>query len=381
MEKRLLAVCVMTYRHPDTVRIILNKWFELIKLFDFDLYYFDSSDDNKTEEIVNIFREKSDHIFYIKIGSDITPDEKFLLPFDRDYLSYKYRYLWPIKDRSVPNYALMTTILARLNAECDVIEIPCKYPDCSYRFPDIPNNITKEEFYRDYSWSATDLYATIYNYDTILSHFDANTIKERYFDEDGRYECCFPHFVTLFHYLAEISNPDIEIVNLSGGKKILSTNTSSGWRDANTGMLIFGDYWQRVNNALPSVYNKYKRDAVRKETNLGVLFGSVDGLIGLGFHKDENRELAGKMLSHWCDYSDVPENVARDMTKSIFSTAYDFFIDKFTEYYSKGDRFSLGFFCVNNSWILSNTDFLNSDRLKTIYTEAVDFYCQLSGMQ
>ena len=51
-SKKLLAVCVLTYRHPDTIRKVLPQWLLLLKELDFDLYYLDSSPEPETREII-----------------------------------------------------------------------------------------------------------------------------------------------------------------------------------------------------------------------------------------------------------------------------------------------------------------------------------------
>ena len=51
-SKKLLPVCVLTYRHPDTIRKVLPQWLLLLKELDFDLYYLDSSPEPETREII-----------------------------------------------------------------------------------------------------------------------------------------------------------------------------------------------------------------------------------------------------------------------------------------------------------------------------------------
>ena len=121
MDKRFLAVCIMTYEHPQVVNKLIRYWAPMADELGFDIYYFDSSRDNNTAEIVNEYRSNG-HIFYKKIDSDMAPDYKFLLPFDRSNLPYEYKYLWPLKDRLVPDTSFMINIYKKLIEELDEIQ-------------------------------------------------------------------------------------------------------------------------------------------------------------------------------------------------------------------------------------------------------------------
>lgn len=376
MENRLLAVCVMTYEHPQTVAKILRYFYILAEKFEFDIYYFDSSHHNETEEIVNDYKQKSKHIFYRRIPEEMNPDYKFLIPFDKVNFPYKYKYLWPVKDRIAPDMELMTNIYEKLKMGADILALSYIYLNDIFSEKTIPESITKEEFYRDYAWLATDLYTIIYSYDTILSNFRENEITERYFfGNDMQKKCYFPHTALLFHYLAKLKNPRIEIINMGRKRNhILSDDIKGGWQDSNAGIEIFGLYWPRLNYALPSIYDQYKRYAIRKETNHVLLFGSIDGLISLHFYEQDSLEISKQMLQNWDDYSDISAETAEDISRGDFTSAYNEFQEKFYSCVCNSQLKNLAVLCHFNSWIKAFTPFCNDKKIAEVFDQADKYF-------
>ncbi|MBQ1844294.1 MAG: hypothetical protein II133_06825 [Lachnospiraceae bacterium] len=372
MDKRFLAVCVMTYKHPDTVDTVLGYWVQMIKELGFDIYYFDSSPDDDTEKIVKKYQQESKHVFYIRIPSEMSPDDKFLIPYDRSALQYEYSYFWPVKDRSFPDVSLIVNIYQKLLAGCDVLELNTQYANEVFFGNRYDSGMSVTDFYRDFAWDATDFIATIYNYDTVLAEFDWNEIHERYFFNE---KCYFPHTAALFHNLAKLENPNIQVLTMGENNNTLkSMETKSMWRDCNAGIDIFGNYWPKVNYALPSIYDDYKMAAIRKETNHPVLFGSVDGLISLHFSDPDSHKYSDPMLSHWEDFSDVPVEIARDISNGSFDSAYADFVRKFERYVKAGDREALAMLCHTNTWIKIYTPFCNDSENARIFEDSLQYF-------
>lgn len=379
MDKRFLAVCVMTYEHPQTVVKILKNFYFLAEELGFDIYYYDSSRDDETEKIVNDYQSKSKHVFYKRIPSDMPPDYKFLLPYDKANLPYEYKYLWPVKDRIVPDVTLIANIYQRLLMGTDILALSYGYANDIFKEKAKQGSINKEEFYRDYAWLTTDFYTIIYNYDTVLADFCLEEITGRYFFDDENCKskkCYFPHTATLFHYLAKLQNPRIEIIRMWNNKKntIFSDPIESGWKNSNIGIEIFGLYWPKINYALPSVYDRYKKPAIRKETNLAVLFGSVDGLIALHFHEHDSLKYTKQMLPTWADYSDIPPEIAEDISQGDFTSAYNDFIEKFNHFVNSGEMEELAVLCRINGWIKILTPFCNDKGAAEIFDQAYEYF-------
>lgn len=373
-QNRFLAVTVMTYRHPQVVDHVLSEWEKYISDLGFDIYYFDSSPDNETEQIVRTHQEKCSHIYYKRFPSELSVEIKFLTAFDKSFYDHSYRYIWPIKDRAFPDAALMLNIYQRLIEGCDVLEITAKHTSDifkPYRYTD--TYTSAGEFYRDLAWCATSIENTIYNADTILHSFDKGTIVDRYFVNGRSY---FPHTLALFHYLSELKRPVISCLRRGKGSNALhyDHNASSGWTKTNVGLQVFGYYWPLINRSLPECYSEYRRDAVRSETNFYPLLGSVDGLINLNFNDPSNAEYADRLLEHWSDYSDVPYEIATALRKGDFTTVYERFRTELQELISQNEIQEASELCFRNSWIRTYTDFCNNEDNASLFSELYD-YC------
>lgn len=281
-------------------------------------------------------------------------------------MKFNYKYLWPLKDRVIPDIALIANVYSKLAEGCDILEIAYGYINNIFDKKDYPECIGKGEFYRDFAWLATDFFTTIYNYDTILSDFNTKEITDRYFfGNSGNERCYFPHTATLFHYLDKLDNPMIKIIKMQQRQNtMLSVYTQSGWAGKNIGINIFWNYWPEVNQALPSTYDQFKREAIRKETNFAILFGSVDGLISLRFHEKDSHKYSEPMLSRWGEFSDIPYEVAQDISNESFQSAYDDFADKFMRYVKEENINDLALLCHFNSWIKKLHHFVMTQELR-----------------
>ena len=370
-DRKFLAVVVFTYKHPDTVYAILTQWMALLKELEFDLYYLDSSPDTSTKEIVESFQKRCSRLYYIRISPECDSEKKTRLPFNKDFLPYKYKYFWPIKDRVVPTPGLMLKTYMCLINGCDAVEISPKHPnDCFAPLKYKSEYTDCVEFYKDLAWSAIDMQSTIYSYDTVLSHYDEKMIIERY-PEPG-----FNHTMAFFHYLAEMRSCRIYFI-YAGTKNctFLSDNVISGWRMNNTGIYLFGYSWPKTNKALPEVYKPYMKKAVKEETNLPALFGSIDGLLSLNFSDEVNSQYVKQMLTKWNNYSDIPISVARMIFEKDYNSVYLWFIDTLSGYLSEDKTEKAALLFAGTRMFIGNTSFYKNnkqlmDDLLSIYNNA-----------
>ena len=148
---------------------------------------------------------------------------------------------------------------------------------------------------------------------------------------------------------------------------------NSIWRGEGKGLEIFGKYWPEVNNRLPHLYDEVKKEVIKKETNLSVLFGSVDGLICIGFTDEKNFSEIENMITHWKDFSDVPiEKVKMVMKKDFDGLCNSFFHD----YYAcleKEDVFSAYLEYIGNQWWINQTEIAKTEQYLKIKKE-MDLY-------
>lgn len=367
-EKKLLAVCVLTYRHPDTIKNIIPQWLLLLRELDFDLYYLDSSPEPETKEIIEEYESQSSRIHYVRVSPEYKG--KGFLPYHKDFLRGCYRYFWPIKDRVVPTIGLMMGIYMCLINGCDAVEISPKHPNDTFKPVRYKDEYTDcAEFYRDLAWSAIDIQSSIYSYDTVFSHYDERMILERY-PEPG-----FNHTMGFFHYLAELDSCRIFYIN-AGTKKctFLSYPTPSGWRLNNTGLKLFGYNWPKTNKALPDIYAPYRTEAVKAETNLPALFGTVDGIMSLHFSDESNRKYADLMLQHWVDYSDVPVYIAEAILEQNYNSVYEWIIKTLNRYIAGEETQKAAQFCAGCRLFIERTPFYQNAGNRDTFDLLVSYY-------
>lgn len=367
-DKKLLAIMVMTYRHPDTVRQVLPQWIALLKELDFDLYYLDSSPEPDTREIIEENEKRCDRLYYVRVSPDY--DRKGVLPYHKDFLPKQYKYFWPIKDRTIPTPELMMRIYMCLINGCDAVEISPKHPNDVFRPLKYQNEYTDcAELYRNLAWSAIDIQASIYSYDTVFSHYDEDMILERY-PEPG-----FNHTMGFFHYLAEMDSCKVSFV-YAGTRScnFLSMSTPSGWRENNTGIQLFGYNWPKTNLALPEIYQPYRKEAVKAETSLPALFGSIDGMLSLNFSDKSNRKYVDQMLPDWDDYSDIPVEVARMIRDQDYNSVYAWFIDTLSGYLSADRIEDAAILCAGTQLFLDKTPFNDNPENKELLESLVQLY-------
>ncbi len=67
-----IACCYLTHNHPDVVRDVLQHIGDSYEKNGIDIYFYDSSNDTKTREIVEAFMGgKTGHVFYIPVDDEL----------------------------------------------------------------------------------------------------------------------------------------------------------------------------------------------------------------------------------------------------------------------------------------------------------------------
>lgn len=163
-----IAVCIPTYNHPKVVEDVLSKCIDDYTKCQIDMYYYDSSDNDETKEIVEKYQNTGyKNIFYVKIPSDIGGNQKMLIIFGEEGLKKEYEYIWLVKDRSFCPFITLNKILDEAKKGHDVIFLGCVNNGHMEE-----NKIYKKpaEFYQKWGWLATSWDTVIYKRDSILSN-------------------------------------------------------------------------------------------------------------------------------------------------------------------------------------------------------------------
>lgn len=340
---KTIACVFVTHNHSDVVEQVLPIFIDPYTEHGIDIYYYDSSQDNKTKEIVESYIAKGYHnLFYVDVRFTKSPDEKLACLYNGYGLQKDYDYIWNVKDRCFFVGKTLDEIVNECQKGYDVvftvneedrweIDIP-KYKDV-YHDP--------VEFFSHYGQLTTNWECLIRKKSTMIDpiewsfYLDGDELKK----DNG-----FLQVMTLFNRLAEMDDISIRVIH-NGSDKYYSMLTTSSWE--NIVFLQWIDFWVDMINGLPAIYDPYKLSIIQSETYLPVLFGSIDMLIHRSMEGTITREKFENYRAIWPLVSDIPpeyvdlvlENNLADLVVAItnnfvnaladhdYKTAYRIFIN------------------------------------------------------
>ena len=97
-----MVVCIPTYEHPEVVQEVLENCAETYHRYGLDVYYYDSSRDTRTRDVIEAYQKKGyDNLFYFHMAPEpellvIDKLEKIIM---MDGISKSYDYMWFLRDR------------------------------------------------------------------------------------------------------------------------------------------------------------------------------------------------------------------------------------------------------------------------------------------
>lgn len=310
-----IAVCIPTYNHSEIINDVLKDCVDDYEQYGIDIYYFDSSEDNKTFEIVKKYQDKGyNNLFYNKIPVSYLPHKKILSFFKGEGLQKEYDYIWPVKDRSFCPDSTLKKINDEIRKKRDVI------------FLGVINNghmINREyhdskKFYKEWGWLSTSLDVVIYNKKTILNYLDNPQYEELC---QQRYYGPWCSYVTLFHKLTELENANIcvlcdsetQIYNSPLGKSTWEKNVFEIWKDD----------WIQANDNLPSCYDEYKDDVIKYTASLPWILGGIPRLMELHQKGILTEESYDTVIENWERVSDIPRETVKEIAYGIYDKFHD----------------------------------------------------------
>ncbi len=298
-----MALCIMTYNHPETVEEVLSHCAELYKRYALDVYYFDSSENDLTKRVIEKYRAAGyDNLHYDTYDSKKTAIEKQEHVFSLGWNTRNYEYMWYMRDRCWCEENTLKLIYRGIETHADVVFMDVGHPNCKQELT-LCNDVNA--FYHRCGDYATSMDATIYNINTMLKNdLNFESMCTKYMIA-WRY---FFQFAVTFEQIAKIKLPRICL--LAGNNVAInhSKKTHSGWRVSTFD--IWGECWICANECLPDCYTD--RDIVIKATgSLPWLLGDADLLIGLQQDGILTPEKYEKIKEYWERVSSVPLEVLR----------------------------------------------------------------------
>jgi len=255
MDKRKLAICIPTYNRPDIIEELLKKSMETYSKFNFDLYIYDSSDNNKTQLITNEWQVKFYNLYYVSIDPEMHSNIKVYKIFQQYGLRNKYDYIWVCGDAIRWSIKVVQKIADSINNNYDIISLNYrdeeKIGDKEYT--------DKNEIFHELAWHFTLYGAVVLNTNTILNDVNWEVMVEKYDKPDS---VNFSHVGFYFEKLCEMDS--IKVMNFSFSKYVLTSSILkevSGWTQEV--FFVWGVAWPNLINALPECYTD-KAEVIRK---------------------------------------------------------------------------------------------------------------------
>ncbi|MEE3495375.1 MAG: hypothetical protein VZR06_09445 [Butyrivibrio sp.] len=293
-----LAICVPTYNRPDVVEEILLYSAEYLKKHDVDMYYYDSGDTGDVEALVDKHNLKGyDNVHYIRVPSDYLYGDKIDLIYSGEGLKKEYDYIWPIKERIIPNERMLELVLERCDGEADAI--------ISLTLGDIYEGDTFDfhspvDVYRYFGKQTTSLETVIYNTKTMLGDYVFGESKN-----SAKHKNDFWHYWFLYDKLSKLDNPVIAVVSKDGAYNMQSSvPAGNNWRKRIFEVWI--EEFIKINFELPDIYSAYKTQVIKNTVSIEELLGSRNTFVELHNEGILTAEVFDKYKDFWTFVTDVP---------------------------------------------------------------------------
>ena len=295
-----LAICVPTYDHPQVVEQIICYCAGYLKENGVDIYYYDSSTDDRTKQIIKDMNDKGfDNIYHIPVSSDLDYGQKIDLIFSGQGLEKDYDYIWPVKDRAIFNEYMVRLVMDRLSGglEPDVVVTLMSEDIFAGYYIDIDSPV---ELYKLFGKQTTSLGTVIYNRNTILKDYIyGDSVKAPKYRRD------FWHYDFLYKKMAEMPKVVISIISKKGaGSAESGAAQGSGWQKSIWEIWI--EEWIQQNYDLPDIYSPYKLLVIKDTTSISEILGDRETFVKLYEDGLLTKEIYEKYADMWCFVTDVP---------------------------------------------------------------------------
>lgn len=250
-----IAMGVMSHNHPETVKEVLSECADIYRACELDVYYYDSSENEVILDIIEKYRLQGySNLHYVDCRK-MTIEQKQIAIWNGYGMEKKYDYHWLVKDRTaVDGASLLGIYKMALFDKPDMIVIDT-YGDHSINLSYVEEKPI--EIYQKYAWEMTSMDTVILRKSTFIGDLD---LQEPVLTQ-GDYRYAFMHYDMYFRRLSEMKNPRIGVLSEPLVKILNSMRSGSGWYARS--FEIWADMWVKVNEALPDIYDPYKKAVVK----------------------------------------------------------------------------------------------------------------------
>lgn len=329
-----LACIYMTHNHPDIVEDVLSNICDSYKDKGIDIIYYDSSEDDKTQQIVEKYISNGySNIYYVDMRFTETADEKIIHMLKKYGFPKEYDYVWNSKDRCYFVGNTLDEIVKSVEEDHDVVFALCETDRWKLKMPKVKDVYTDPvEFFSHYGQLTTNWECLIRKTETMIDSFDWDECVPKYHMSNDNN---FNQTISLFSCLSEMDKISVKIVRTNDSEKLYSMpNASSGWIDIIFDLWI--NRWIKAIYSLPSIYDQYKLKIIRDETRTPYLFGSTDRMIYYKQCGVLTREVFEKYRPMWNIVTDFPEEfvylILDDEIKELYMRIAMLFNNAFKEH-------------------------------------------------
>ena len=331
---------------------ILDRCLKAYCSYGIDICICDDSDDDKTKELIEGYiSEGATNLFYVGTPKGFTGDLKYLRIIQGYYLPKQYDYIWPCKDRVCFDESFVGKIRSSIEEGHDAVI-------GAYEFArwDVGENLNRDvytdpaELYRLYAVVSTNWECIIRKRSTMLDSIDWANYSDVY--KLGELNS-FNQTITFFAALAEMDSCSVKICRYTD-ERFISDKASSDWKKKVFELWI--DKWVAANFSLPSIYDKYKLEAIKSQTNLSELFGSVERMIE--FHKAGlyTSDVYEKYKNMWAFISNIPSDYLKLIAEGNYEEAACNTIKDFEQCFNERDFKKAWWLISANGFIVNHYD-------------------------
>lgn len=327
-----IALCILTHNHGDVLLETSARYFEVLAKYGVDIYLYDSSEDDKTKNLVMAWGIRGlSNVYYLDCRFIENGDEKLLAVLQGAGLDKEYDYIWPCKDRIIIKESYLQRIIQALEERPDAIIAASPTDSYTGRIPAFKEVYTNPvELFRDLGATSTSWDSVIFRLE-MLKGID----WDRYEQEYGiSKDLPFNQTVTLFARLAELENPKVLFVPVHYGERVFHKSAASGWTPIT--VQLWGVKWPAAIRRLPALYDAEKEHVIKVETMHPMIFGSMDTLIFLKMKDYLTRENFELIREDFEKMSDFPvayidyllNEQTTEMLKSLLQDYMQSYLDK-----------------------------------------------------
>lgn len=297
------AFCIVTRNHGDVLLNTSPLYFASMLKHGFDIYIYDSSDDDMTKNLVLAWNARGyENVYWLDCRFTESGDEKVLLIYNQAGFQKHYDYVWLCKDRMVYSENYLTRLCQAMESKPDAILAADEEESYHYSIPRFADSYTNPvDFFRDFGATTTNWCSLLLRTETMLQDVDFDFYDKTYNINKSN---PFQQTVFLFSRLADLTNCSIQIVRSMPNDVATYKEAGSGWLPQIVN--LWGVMWPNAIRKLPTLYDSQKDHVIKTECMHSNLFASVAQLVGLeqaGYLTKENFEL---LREDWHKLSDIP---------------------------------------------------------------------------